>query len=568
MPITVTVLDTGGIQPFIFSSNVLRENIGASELVHRATRLWAFEELAALEPNHNIDVAAAEEDRVRAMYTGKFAVDGSAAIGVEVLYAGGGNTVALFQGKNHPERAKAFVYRLSRRILRDAPGLNLFAAHHPYTWESDETLPAVVDEAIKELGKLKGRDPGSLPALGFPVTADCTSTGLPANDRHPDTKGKTGSAARANRQVALKWETVDLANDRLRGMFPWIEKALFEWTDNFDDLADLPRRDDNYVAVVHANGNGMGRRIKALTDQWKQPENAANPRGYIETMRELSIRVQETAVNALKATMMALTGHLVRDDWQDPVQHARKNGKDYFPVRPLVFGGDDVTLVCAGPWGLAIARRYLAELKHQTLTAGEEDPPYACAGVAIVKTHYPFSQAYDLSEKLLKGAKTRVRALVGQDKQASALDWHFTTTGLAAELREIRKREYATSTGPLTMRPLMLDTDRSWRSWDNLVLLMEQFDDWHGQRNKLFRLREALRGGPAAVAEFWTIYGDPDLRLPVIDLDPRFSLDHGWAMPEPGHAEAQSRPVQPRCVYFDPIEIADQFFVLTPGEGE
>jgi len=566
MPITVTVLDTGGIQPFIFSSNVLRENIGASELVHRATRLWAFEELVALEPNHNVDVDAAREDRVRDMYTGGFAAGGSEVAGAEVLYAGGGNTVILFQGKDHRERAKAFVYHLSRRILRDAPGLNLYAAHCDYTWEApDKPLPQAVDEAIRDLGKLKGCDPGSLPALGFPVTADCTSTGLPANGRHPDTKGKTGSAARANRQVTLKWAAADLANDRLRGMFPWIEGALFEWTDNFDDLADLPERDDNYIAVAHADGNGMGRRIKALTDEWKEPKNAANPRGYMKAMQELSTRVQETAQAALKKTLMALTGHLARDDWQDPVQHACKNGKHYFPVRPLVFGGDDVTLVCAGPWGLAIAQRYLAELKQQTLAEGQADPPYACAGVAIVKTHYPFSQAYDLSEKLLKGAKTRVRALVGQDKQASALDWHFTTTGLAADLGEIRKREYGTSTGPLTMRPLMLDTDRSWRSWGNLVSLMEQFDDWQGQRNKLFRLREALRGGPAAVAEFWTIYGDPDLRLPVIDLDPRFYPDHGWAMPEPGHAEAQTRPVQARCVCFDPIEIADQFFVLPPG---
>lgn len=88
MAITVTVLDTGGIQPFIFGSNVLRENIGASELVHRATRLWAFEVLADLEKDrHNIDVAAAKEDRIRDMYTGQFVADGSEQAGAEVLYA-------------------------------------------------------------------------------------------------------------------------------------------------------------------------------------------------------------------------------------------------------------------------------------------------------------------------------------------------------------------------------------------------------------------------------------------------------------------------------------------------
>ena len=37
---TVTVLDTTGIQPYIFGSNRLRENIGASYLVSEATDDW------------------------------------------------------------------------------------------------------------------------------------------------------------------------------------------------------------------------------------------------------------------------------------------------------------------------------------------------------------------------------------------------------------------------------------------------------------------------------------------------------------------------------------------------
>jgi hypothetical protein len=83
MPITVTVLDTAGIQPYIFGSNVLRENIGGSELVHRATRLWAFQELLAeLKVNgvgdqHNISLGDAETDRVQAMYTDAFQADGT-----------------------------------------------------------------------------------------------------------------------------------------------------------------------------------------------------------------------------------------------------------------------------------------------------------------------------------------------------------------------------------------------------------------------------------------------------------------------------------------------------------
>lgn len=566
MPITVTVLDTSGIQPFIFNSNVLRENIGASELVHRATRLWAFESLDELEPNrdneparNNISGDEARQDHVAAMYTAKFEADGSDKVGAEVVYAGGGNTVVLFQGRDHLQRARDFVFHLGCRILEDAPGLNLYAAHGEYEWGNEQhPLPQVISDALSELGRNKGRDPGSLPALGWPVTAACTSTGLPANSPHPDSKGKTGAASRANRQVKAKWDAADLADERLRGMFPWIEEARFEWTNNFDDLADLRERDEGYIAVVHADGNGMGARIKALTEAWSMGDKALDPRGYIKAMRELSVTVQNTAQAALQCTLEALTQFLAVEDWQQPWQHAIRGEVHYFPVRPIVFGGDDVTLVCAGAWGLAVAQRYLAELERQSLPDGA--PPYACAGVAIVKTHYPFSQAHELSEELLKSAKSRVRAITG-GKMASALDWHYTTAGLTAELKEIRRREYRVETGPLHMRPLVLDGGHSWRNWDQLTALVEAFDAWEEQRNKTLRLREALRRGPDGVAEFWTIFGEPGQSLPVIDLqDARWSLDNGWAMPTAA-AEGQ-RETQARCVYFDAIEIGEQFFRL------
>ena len=37
---TVTIIDTSGIQDYIFSSNRLRENIGASQLVSEVCNQW------------------------------------------------------------------------------------------------------------------------------------------------------------------------------------------------------------------------------------------------------------------------------------------------------------------------------------------------------------------------------------------------------------------------------------------------------------------------------------------------------------------------------------------------
>jgi hypothetical protein len=608
MSMTVTVLDTAGIQPFIFGSNVLRENIGASELVHRATRLWAFEALQDLGENHNIDLVAAKKDDVAAMYRpGGFQADGSDIPGAEVLYAGGGNTVVLFQGSNHDGRARDFVYHLSRRLLADAPGLNLYAAHQTYTWGQTPSLPDVVDNAMKELGRHKGSDPGSRPALGFPVTAACTSTGLPANATHvdPEYSGKTGGANRVNRQVNIKWETArQEARSRLQNLFQAVGRDLeFDWCDEFDKLARLPERDDSYIAVVHADGNGMGQRIKILTDFWRAKPD--HPRGYIDAMRGLSNSVQITAQDALKATLSALYNHLNNPNGPGPDQHPtikekrKQGGKEteydqkYFPVRPVVFGGDDVTLVCAGPWGLAIANRYLRELENLSLgnPGKEKEPPYACAGVAIVKTHYPFSQAYALSEELIKQAKNRSKELAG--KKASAIDWHFTTTGLHGDLETIRAREYFLDVpggGCLPMRPLMLKPDYGWRNWDNLTGLLTVFGehgDWQDRRNKIMRLREALRGGPDRVAEFFTIYEENENTiLRRTQFDNTNKPVNGWVPadsdckdkkskkpaiktePDSKEKESEEQEKLSRCAYFDAIEIGEQFFSLPDPKQE
>ena len=48
---TLTVVDTTGIQEYIFGTNNLQQNVGASYLVECATWKWAVE---TLPTNHNV----------------------------------------------------------------------------------------------------------------------------------------------------------------------------------------------------------------------------------------------------------------------------------------------------------------------------------------------------------------------------------------------------------------------------------------------------------------------------------------------------------------------------------
>jgi hypothetical protein len=403
---------------------------------------------------------------------------------------------------------------------------------------------------------MKGEIPGSMPLLGVGVTAACTSTGLPANGPHRS-KGKIGRASsRANRQVDAKWRAAHWAEKRLYSKFPEVVDAGFRWTFELDELAALPGRGESYIAVVHADGNGMGRRIQRLGQAHRRHND---PRAYIQAMRTLSIRLQDTALEALQDTVRGLVQQLLDTEEGTLKRYATREEKDgtlvpVFPFRPIVFGGDDVTWVCAGPWGAVLARDYLAALERQTLNENDPaDRPYACAGVAIVKTHYPFSQAYDLSEELAKSAKKWVRQELSQDKQASALDWHFTTTGLTGSLESIRAREYTVPSGQLNARPLALRSDRTWRNWATFVWLSRQMfgQDWEEKRNKVMALREALRGGPAAVAQFCRIYRQT---LPEVAVDSGSRLEYGWVMPAGATTGG-------RCLYFDAVEALGHFFV-------
>ena len=166
--LTVTMLETSGIQHYIFNSNRLQENIGASELVHRATTLWAFNALDGLK--HNIQLVG---DHHWEYTNQQFEKDN---LDAEVIYAGGGNTFILFRDE---EQARQTTGRLTRRILKEAPGLTVVAQHIPFEWGTDD-LRKKREELLQNLAAHKQARQPSVPLLGLGVSAVCQSTGLPA----------------------------------------------------------------------------------------------------------------------------------------------------------------------------------------------------------------------------------------------------------------------------------------------------------------------------------------------------------------------------------------------------
>ena len=254
-----TVIDTTGIQSYIFGSNRLRENIGASYLVGQATEQWARESLTALgeaakQPVHLYEPTLTDSLAPQ--------IQTSKVIG-ELLYAGGGNATLLFASLEYAIR---FTQILSRRILKEAPGIQLIAAHRAFDWsdETSKTLYKVFETLIDEdLPAKKQTYTPSAPLLGLSVTADCQSTQLVAMDiAHSQSiyDVPAGLTYRISREIAEKLKSVTKANDHLKQTIFKEILSDYKIPKDFDDFS-RSKGDISYIAVVHADGNNMGKTL-------------------------------------------------------------------------------------------------------------------------------------------------------------------------------------------------------------------------------------------------------------------------------------------------------------------
>lgn len=567
----LVVVDTTQIQPYIFGSNRLAENIGASWLVKQATGEWALDEVIRAAPRTNIQDKAKNR-----LDPAKHIEDGN--LDAEVIYAAGGNVLVLFADER---KARAFVRGLSRKVLREAPGLQLLFAKQRLDWDAQPAqLFDKVMEAFKDLEKQKAQRAHDAPLLGLGVTMACQSTGLPAVMLHRYAREPWRPISA---EIEAKMNAANESHGELREQFKQAIGSEYDFPRDFDDLG-RERGEQSFIAVVHADGNGFGQAMREIGKR-----NRGDNRAYINAARQRSQAVARASLQTMSDVLDLLCRpQVIEHDKDDQGRERRsivrrvstdrgeevvsqitlqREGKHWWlPFRPIVYGGDDVTFVCDGRLGVSLAVEYLTHFKEHA-TRELKEASSASAGVAIVKSHYPFARAYALADELCKSAK-RFRAQekerTGQE-QGSYLDWHFAVGGLVGELSEVRRREYRTRHGDLCLRPLDLDAELpqevnvlTARRWAVVERALQAFQgkDWATRRNKVKALRDALRQGKEAVRRFCLIYlndaGKPSELPALTKNDAGAHRRTGWL--DSGE--------EARCAYFDAIELADVYMPL------
>ena len=469
-------LETGGNQAYIFATNKLRNVVGASELLYRVGTSYVERAVEAATGRAFKVADIAKEPKIDDM-------EGKA---IEVVIATSGKALLLARGE---ETAKCFIREWSRIVADEAPGVDALAVYSDVPVAPGDDLDAfkrAFDRASQLMSRSRasqGMPVGRFPRL--PIVAECAFSGLPAVDISKEHGREVLVSASS---LAQRNALDDLMMERIKGLFPGDGASQFR-----KGLATLEQRDLDWLAVIHADGNGLGQLFIGF-DQWvkalvEKEERAATGRDYIAHYRAFSSALDRISRDAFQSTVTAMW-HLDEPD-----------------IVPIVVGGDDLTVVMDGKRSFEFAQRFMVEFCERTASDPATQPILRCAGldrlgmcagISIAKPHFPFSQSYRLAEGLMSNAK-QVKDQYG--KGSIALDFHILYDSVSTSISDIRKRleiKEGGRTRILTAKPYVVQQGATWNR-DKGIGPNEEWNKVHDY-DQFDRAREAITKLPSSQA--------------------------------------------------------------------
>lgn len=475
----LVLIETSGNQNYIFSTNRLRENMGASELTYQTGTYWIGNAIDNQNQQKQFQDCCTPK-KFRDALRNQIVLEESDQQ-AEIIVAASGKALILAKDQN---TAREIISEVTRRALIEAPGLDVAGVYETFMWSKEDS--ASLSKAIKEIHKIFEKERSRRPSpenrfLRLPIVASCAVSDLPASTI--DTLGRKPklisqvSATKRDKAVEAKTRLTNL-DQRLQAQIDQLLKPE----------AEDEEEKRSWLAVVHADGNGLGQIFINFEEYIGKDKNN---RDYINKYRLFSLALDECTEVAFKKALDVF-----------PEEADRKN-KKVAPVVPLIIGGDDLTVVCDGYYALEFTRVFLQEFERQT----EQNPEISeiaqkafgvgrlssCAGVAIVKRHFPFSVAYDLAEDLIKSAKNVKRKVTCKvtDKippntpfPCSAIDFHILYDTRGINFGDFRSQLQPEPNTRLYNRPYIVSHDfsqseekgRNWAKRHDWQLLRDRIN--------------------------------------------------------------------------------------------
>lgn len=232
---------------------------------------------------------------------------------------------------------------------------------------------------------------------------------------------------------------------------------------DFSIFRKFPGEKD-YMALIYADGNGMGKKIMSL-DTLKERRHFA---------RSIDEAVYQAMANAI-CEHLKLVPNI-----------------DYFPFDILLLGGDDIVMVVPATQAMDVALTITKEFRHLTLESDPDGTGKGCTlavGVVLAPTHYPFGLLWDLAESTIKFAKKNV---IGGEARINFM----TVTGSTSQdftkvYKVLHSKEYASGHTDkvefhATLRPYDV------KQLEDLLAAIRKGKELGLGRTKLHQLREAI----------------------------------------------------------------------------
>ena len=396
-----------GIQDFIFQTNKLREIVGASELVEQICT-DAFDEFRQ-----------EGEDVVKAA----------------------GNIKYIF---NDEGKCKDAVRRFPRKVMTMAPGITISQAVVDLSDNfSDAEFSEAIDRIESKLKEQRNKVFKSVTA-GLMGIKRANNTGLPVEEIRK-TKDKKGNdkVLFLDSATKAKIDNSSVLNELCNKSFGKYDGILAY------DISEMKGQND-WMAIIHADGNGLGQVVQKVGRKK-------------EKFRKFSQLLEDATEEAANIA------------YKQVIKGQYSKG-EIIPARPVVLSGDDLTIIIRGDLAVGYAYEFIKAFEIKTkeklsdilseFHVFEEGKDYltACAGIAFVKSSYPFYYGYELADKLCEQAKKDTKFIAKEGKPqkrinqdgkeellnylpASCLMFHKVQDSFITDYKDIIARELTASDG-------------------------------------------------------------------------------------------------------------------------
>lgn len=474
-----------GIQGFIFKTNKLSDIVGASELVEKiCTRLFLNVFFDERQIKNNEYEEWLETHRI--------------------ISAAGNVKYTL----NEDECKKA-VMNFPRMAMTAAPGITVSQAVVSY---DNRDFGDAVNELEAKLREQRNRPAKSL-TTGLLGMNRSRTTGLPIRLFADGGKNDASTYAKYIAQDLRILSTKSFLGSGREDELEKEGKIAY-------DISKITSKND-WIAVIHADGNSLGQVVQHVGH--KKDE-------YSKFSQALDAATIHAANDAYQKVRPA-------DGWHVTI-----------PIRPVVLGGDDMTVIIRGDLAIDYVNEYIKKFEKYT---GEGDLGdiiksnkvfsdgtnhlSACAGVAFIKSSYPFYYGYQLAEELCTAAKSVVKKdLHGGDPVRSCLMFHKIQDSYISSYSDIIKRELSPKDGPsLQFGPYFINNEATegFISIDTLQTFCEELSSLEGVRTGVRQWLTLLHDGNGSASQHLDRLKDINKKNPkALKLIEQLTTEHHGAV--------------------------------------